>query len=77
MRTVDEPERFRGLGDKVVKPAPAPAPQKPVGSSAIVTGADGKMQTTNHKPYAALTLDEAIANWREHYAAEIQVDFLP
>lgn len=79
MRNTDpEPERFKGLGEKVQKPAPAPASSSPPrGPSGIVYDKDGRMSTTNHKPYATLTLDEAIANWREHCAGETQIDFLP
>lgn len=80
MRTTDpEPERFKGLGEKVQKPAPAPAsPSKPAGPSGIVYDKDGRASTTNHKPYAALTpLEQAVWSWREHYAAEVALDFLP
>lgn len=78
MRTTDpEPERFKGLGEKVAKPTPAPPPTRPQGPSGLVTDKDGRMSTTNHKPYSALTLEEAIANWRAHYAADVDVDFLP
>jgi hypothetical protein len=80
VRTTDpEPERFKGLGEKVQKPAPAPASssQKPQGKSGIVTDENGMLKTTNHKPYAAMTLEEAIWNWREIYAEEGRVDFLP
>ena len=78
MKTTDpEPERFKGLGEKVVKPKPAPAPQRPEGKSGIVTDKDGRMSTTSHKPYAAMTLDEAMAIWRARCAADTEVDFLP
>lgn len=77
MRTTDpEPERFKGLGEKVVKPTPAPAPAKPQGPSGIVSQ-DGMLKTTSHKPYASFTLEEAIWRWREVYAEEGRVDFLP
>lgn len=80
MRTTDdlqEPERFQPLGAPVPMPAPAsvPAP-KPQGPSGIVYE-NGMPRTTNHKPYASLTLEEAIRNWRENYAADTEVDFLP
>jgi hypothetical protein len=76
MRTVDEPERFRGLGERVVKPAPAPAPApKPQGSSGIVEEG-GRMRTTTHIPRLT-PLEEAIWNWREHYASDMSLDFLP
>jgi len=48
MKTTDpEPERFKGLGEKVVKPtaAPAPAP-KPQGAYGVVTDENGRMRTT-------------------------------
>lgn len=79
MRTTDhEPERFKGFGEKVVKPAAAPIPAaKPQGPSGIVYDKDGRPSTTSHKPYSALALEEAIANWREVYAGETQLDFLP
>jgi hypothetical protein len=79
MRTVDEPERFKGLGEKVTpKPAPAPASSSPPrGPSGLVTDKDGRMSTTNHKPHSALTLEEAIANWHELYASDMTLDFLP
>jgi hypothetical protein len=79
MRNTDpEPERFKGLGEKVTKPAPAPASSspKPQGPSGIVSQ-DGMLKTTSHKPYATLTLEEAIWNWRQVYAEEGRVDFLP
>ena len=49
MRTTDpEPERFKGLGEKVQKPAPAPASssRKPQGPYGVVTLPDGTMRTT-------------------------------
>lgn len=80
MRNTDDlhPERFQPLGPKVEKPAPAPASSspKPQGPSGIVTE-NGMLKTTSHKPYAAMTLEEAIWNWREMYAEEGRVDFLP
>ena len=74
-------ERFQPLGPKVQKPAAAPASsssssQKPQGPSGIVSK-DGMLKTTSHKPYASMTLEEAIWNWREVYAEEGRVDFLP
>lgn len=78
MKTTDpDPEPFQPLGPKVEKPAPASAPSpKPQGPSGIVS-VDGKLKTTSHKPYASMTLEEAIWNWREVYAEEGRVDFLP
>lgn len=77
MRSTDpEPDRFKGLGEKVAKPAPAPPTPKPQGPSGIVTE-NGMLKTTSHKPYAAMTLEAAIWNWREVYAEEGRVDFLP
>lgn len=80
MRTNDDPNPppFKPWGEKVTpaKPAPTPAPT-PQGKSGIVYE-NGRARTTTHpKPWEPLTLDEAIANWREHYAAEAQLDFLP
>jgi hypothetical protein len=80
MRTTDdmhECESFRPFGPKVEKPAaPAPAP-KPEGPSGLVTE-DGKLRTTSHKPYLGCdTLEEAIQNWRQVYAEEHDLDFLP
>lgn len=75
MRSIDEPEKFKGLGEKVVKPAPVPAPPKPEGKSGLVTE-NGRMRTTTHIPRLT-PLEEAIWNWRETYAAEVAVDFLP
>lgn len=53
-RTTDdmhEPERFKGLGERVTPPAPAPAPApKPQGPSGFVTDPDGRMKTTTHTP---------------------------
>lgn len=48
VRSVDEPEKFRGLGEKVTKPAPAPASPspKPQGAYGVITGADGRLRTT-------------------------------
>lgn len=78
MRTTDpDPTPFRPLGERVVKEKPAAPAPKPEGKSGLVTDADGKMRTTSHKPYSALTLEEAIANWREIYADEHRIDFLP
>ena len=79
MRNTDpDPQPFRPLGEKVVRPsAPAPAPQKPQGPSGIVYDKDGRPSTTSHKPHVGLTLDEAIWNWHEHYAADSYLDFLP
>ena len=79
MRTTDDlnpSERFVPLGPKVEKPAPAPASssQKPQGPSGIVTE-NGMLKTTTHK--RDMTLEEAIWNWREVYAEEGRVDFLP
>ncbi len=50
MRTTDDlnPERFKGFGEKVTKPAPAPTPQKPQGPSGIVSDPDGRIRTTSH-----------------------------
>ena len=78
MRSVDEPEKFRGLGQKVEKPKPAPAPApKPQGAYGLVTDpTTGRMRTTQDN-LPKLTLEDAIANWREHYAAEALLDFLP
>lgn len=77
MRTTDpEPERFKGLGERVTKPAPAPAsPPKPQGKSGIVEE-NGRMRTTTHIPRLT-ALEAAIWNWREHYSADVEVDFLP
>lgn len=80
MRTnepTDSGEKFRPLGDKVVKPAPEPSHvgSKPAGPSGIVQDADGRMQTTSHKPHA--TLDEVIRHWLDHYTSDTQTDFLP
>jgi hypothetical protein len=80
MRTTDdmnEGESFQGFGPKVEKPAaPAPAP-KPQGASGLVTE-DGKLRTTSHKPYLGCeTLEEAIWNWRQTYAEDVLLDFLP
>lgn len=76
MRTVDEPEKFKGFGERVErpKPAPAPAPQ-PQGKSGIVEE-NGRMRTTTHIPRLT-ALEEAIWNWRETYSADIAVDFQP
>jgi hypothetical protein len=79
MRNTDpvDPVPFQPLGEKVVKAAPTPAPQVPQGPSGLVT-VDGKLQTTSHRPYVgSLTLEEAIANWRVHYAEDHDLDFLP
>lgn len=53
MRTTDpDPTPFRPLGEKVTKPAPAPASSSPAprGPSGLVTDADGRIRTTEHKP---------------------------
>jgi hypothetical protein len=78
MRTTDpEPERFKGLGERVTKPAPAPAaPPKPQGKSGIVTDEKGRMSTTTHIPRLT-PLEEAVWNWREHYTEDALLDFLP
>lgn len=79
MRTTDpDPVARPILGEKVVK-SPTPAPVlKPQGPSGIVTDKDGRISTTSHKPYIGrMTLEEAIWNWREVYAEEGRVDFLP
>ena len=76
MRTTDpEPERFKGLGEKVVKPAPPPPSPKPEGKSGVVTE-NGRMRTTTHIPRLT-PLEEAVWNWREHYSADAAVDFRP
>jgi hypothetical protein len=54
-RTTDdlqEKEPWHPFGERVTRPMPQqPAPQpKPSGASAIVTDAEGRMRTTNHKP---------------------------
>ena len=50
MRTTEpDPEPFKGLGEKVTKPAPAPASPFPAparGPYGIVTGPGGKLRTT-------------------------------
>lgn len=52
MRTTDDlnPERFRGLGEKVPRPvvrdAPSPSEQKPRGDYGVVTMPDGTLRTT-------------------------------
>lgn len=47
MRTIDEPEKFRGLGERVEKPKPAPAPAPtPQGPYGLVQGEDGRLRTT-------------------------------
>lgn len=76
MKTTDpDPEPFVPLGPKVEKPAPAPTPApKPQGPSGIVSE-NGMLKTTTHK--RDMTLEEAIWNWREVYAEEGRVDFLP
>ena len=54
MRTTDDlnpAPPFKPLGEKVVKPTPAPASPKPQGPSGIVTGTDGKSRTTSHRPH--------------------------
>jgi hypothetical protein len=78
MRTTDpEPERFKGLGERVTKPAPAPvSPPKPQGKSGIVTDKDGRMSTTTHIPRLT-ALEAATWNWREHYTEDALLDFLP
>lgn len=77
MRNTDPaPEKFRGLGPAIPKPTPAPMPVKPQGPSGLVTE-NGMVRTTSHKPFAAMTLEEAIWNWRELYAEESRLDFLP
>lgn len=53
MRTNEpDPQPWRPLGEKVTPPAPPPPPSKPVpgATSGIVTGPDGRMQTTRHIP---------------------------
>ena len=70
MRTTDDlqdPEQFKGFGEKVTpaKPSPAPAPA-PQGKSGIVYE-NGRARTTTHpKPWEPLTL-----------GADAQLEFLP
>lgn len=46
MRTIDEPEKFKGLGEKVEKPKPAPTPPAPQGPYGLTKGEDGRLRTT-------------------------------
>ena len=79
MRTNDDPfpQPMKPLGEKVTKPAPAPAsPSKPQGKSGIVTDEKGRMSTTTHIPRLT-ALEAAIWNWGEHYTKDALLDFLP
>ena len=49
LRSTDQPEKFGGLGERIVPEKPAPAAPRPEGPSGIVHDADGKARTTTHR----------------------------
>lgn len=81
-RTTDdlqEGERFRPFGPKVEpKPAASKPPHtKPQGAYGVVTLPDGTMRTTRDNLPPRSALEEAIWSWKQTYADDYEMDFLP